>query len=75
MKVRRIGRVRLVTKKLWNTGAYPSAVFGHQTMGTPPSTLLAMRRDAAAAVAGRRRAGVSIRCCKLCMARLTLASI
>eukprot|EP00959_Pyramimonas_sp_CCMP1952_P089018 1862587-Pyramimonas_sp.AAC.1 len=55
MKTRRLGRVRFVTKKLWNTGVYPSAVFGHQIMGTPLSTLLAMRRDAAAAVAGPKR--------------------
>ena len=55
MKVRRVGRLRFATKKLWNTGVYPASVFGHQVMGTPPTTLLAMRRDAAAAAAGTKK--------------------
>ncbi|CAK0811743.1 unnamed protein product, partial [Prorocentrum cordatum] len=55
MKVRRLAKLRFVTKKLWSTGVYPASVFGHQLMGTPPTTLLAMRRDAAAAVAGTKR--------------------
>eukprot|EP00959_Pyramimonas_sp_CCMP1952_P108879 2276682-Pyramimonas_sp.AAC.1 len=55
MKVRRLAKLRFVTKKLWSSGVYPASVFGHQLMGTPPTTLLAMRRDAAAAVAGAKR--------------------
>eukprot|EP00959_Pyramimonas_sp_CCMP1952_P358510 7506441-Pyramimonas_sp.AAC.1 len=54
MRLRQLPKTRFITKKLFSTGGLPAAVLGHQIMGTPPS-LLALRRDAAASVAGTKR--------------------
>eukprot|EP00959_Pyramimonas_sp_CCMP1952_P002008 41198-Pyramimonas_sp.AAC.1 len=38
---------------LWTTGAQPQATHGHQVAGLAPSSILAMRRGAAASAVGK----------------------
>ncbi|CAK0833205.1 unnamed protein product, partial [Prorocentrum cordatum] len=57
-RLRRTAALGREARCLWATGAFPQAVYGHQVHGAPPSALLALRRQAAAAVAG----GQGVRC-------------
>eukprot|EP00959_Pyramimonas_sp_CCMP1952_P415334 8702736-Pyramimonas_sp.AAC.1 len=52
LRLRRLGpRVRRVCSSLWTTGVLPQGCYGHQVLGTAPSTMLEVRRQAAAAIA------------------------
>ena len=46
-------RMARITKMLWSTGAQPQATYGHQATGMSPSSLLELRRAAAASAVGK----------------------
>eukprot|EP00959_Pyramimonas_sp_CCMP1952_P230702 4822943-Pyramimonas_sp.AAC.1 len=53
LRMRREAPMAKITKMLWTTGAQPQATCGHQAAGFAPSSILAMRRGAAASAVGK----------------------
>ena len=58
-RLRRAAALGHEARCLWPTGARPQATNGHQVHGTSPSALVALRRQASAAVAGSRTLAAS----------------
>eukprot|EP00959_Pyramimonas_sp_CCMP1952_P226569 4737509-Pyramimonas_sp.AAC.1 len=52
-KMRRMARLKVVTKGLWTTGARAQGTYGHQVQGLPHYEVLRLRRQATQAAAGR----------------------
>ena len=51
--MRRKAQLGKFSKMLTRTGAMPALVYGHQVLGVAPAALLALRRQASKAIAGK----------------------